>query len=210
MLDNVGTPIPPCLVTLTSLAYHNSLAYLATWADISTGGQGVSSDLSQRPLPVAMLFDNTTVKGSWVQTKSSNVTAAYAKLTRIINNVTMSMPHAGVVAAAHDPINKILQPADLAGVGEYSLRGSVVSPTVNVLCANMNPSELAPLVYTNWTNAHTNISADVPGHKLAYPGYETDVTAAFAQNPFLNRTAVDDIFQWGPSYNRFPPVFPEV
>jgi hypothetical protein len=120
------------------------------------------------------------------------------------------MPHAGVVAAAHDPINKIMQPAELAGVGEYLIRASVISPTVNVLCANMNETELAPLIYSKWPNASTTTLDDGTGQKVAYPGYETNVTAAFAQNSFLNRTAVDDIFQWGPTYNRFPPVFPEV
>ena len=67
-----------------------------------------------------MLFDNTTVTGSWVQLNASNLTAACDKYSRIINNVTMSMPHAGVFSAAHDAKNGILQPEDLAGVGEYS------------------------------------------------------------------------------------------
>lgn len=32
---------------------------------------------------------------------------------RIINNVSMAMPHTGVFAATRDPINKIMQPQDL-------------------------------------------------------------------------------------------------
>lgn len=31
---------------------------------------------------------------------------------RIVDNVTMAMPHAGVVAAAKDPLNGIMQPSD--------------------------------------------------------------------------------------------------
>jgi len=46
--------------------------------------------------------------------------------------------------------------------------------------------------------------------KLVRPGYESDVTRAFSQKPFLNDTVVDDIFHWGESYNRLPPVFPMV
>lgn len=65
-----------------------------------------------------MLYDNTTVTGTWVATNQSNVTMAFGKYNRIINNVTMSMPHAGVFSAAHDPKNGILQPEDLAGLGE--------------------------------------------------------------------------------------------
>lgn len=136
-----------------------------------------------------MLYDNTTVTGSWVQTNQSNVTAAYIQHNRIINNVTMSMPHAGVFSAAHDPKNGILQPEDLAGLGEYSLRASVVSPSVNVLCVNMDEAELEPLVLTLWPNGTTWLQ---PG-KL-YP----------------NSTVVDDIFEWGATYDRQPPYFPMV
>ena len=32
---------------------------------------------------------------------------------RIINNVSLAMPHAGVYAAAYDKRNAIIQPADL-------------------------------------------------------------------------------------------------
>lgn len=35
------------------------------------------------------------------------------KYGRIATNVTMVMPHAGVVAAATDPLNGIMQPSDL-------------------------------------------------------------------------------------------------
>ena len=35
------------------------------------------------------------------------------KYNRIVNNITMVMPHAGVVAAAMDPLNGIMQPSDL-------------------------------------------------------------------------------------------------
>lgn len=67
-----------------------------------------------------MLYDNTTVTGSWVYTNTSDVTSSFTKYGRVINNVTMSLPHAGVVAAAHATQNGILQPEELAGVGEYA------------------------------------------------------------------------------------------
>ncbi len=155
-----------------------------------------------------MLFDNTTVTGSWVQTNTSNLTAAYDKYSRIVNNVTMSMPHAGVFSAAHDAKNGILQPEDLAGVGEYSIRASVVSPTVNVLCVNMNSTELAPLVYTEWPNAITN-NSDIPNQKIPWSGYEDEIQVQTGQT-YLNKTVVDDIFEWGAAYGRQPPVFPMV
>ena len=60
---------------------------------------------------MAMLFDNTTVNGSWIHIENMTITSN--KYERIVNNVTLAMPHAGVVAAARDPINNILQPQDL-------------------------------------------------------------------------------------------------
>lgn len=155
-----------------------------------------------------MLFDNTTVTGSWIQTDTSDLTAAFNKHSRIVNNVTMSMPHAGVFSAAHDAKNGILQPEDLAGVGEYSVRASVVSPTINVLCVNINATELSPLVYTEWPYAKY-LDSDIPNQKLPWSGYEDEVQLQPGQT-WLNKTVVDDIFEWGALYARQPPVFPMV
>ena len=169
------------------------------------GGEGAPTNLAGRPPPVGMLYDNTTVTGSWVATNQSNVTAAYINYGRVINNVTMSMPHAGVFSAAHDPKNGILQPEDLDGLGEYSIRASVVSPSVNVLCANMEETELKPLIYTLWPDPITNDSS-IPGQQVPYPGYQNDVQLLTGQS-YLNSTVVDDLFQWGAAYARQPPIF---
>ncbi|KAH8805016.1 hypothetical protein F5884DRAFT_439238 [Xylogone sp. PMI_703] len=186
-------------------AYHNYLAYMRIWAEINRSGEGVSSNLSERPQATAMISDNTTVAGSWVSTDTSNMTLAFKQQNRVINNVTMSMPHAGVFEAAHDEKNGILQPAELAGVGEYMLRASVVSPTVNVLCINMDQDELAPLIYTTWPHAKT-IDGPIPGQKVAWSGWKDDVQVS--DEGSLNSTVVDDLFEWGPKYQRQPPVFP--
>ena len=124
---------------------------------------------------------------------------------RIINNVTMAMPHPGVYAAAMDPANAILQPMDLDGVGEYAIRAAVVSPAVNVLCANLAANELAPLVYTTWPRARTNTTG-VPGQRIGAPDWQVDVPA-FSKTDFGNATVVDEVFRWGAQYNRRPPVF---
>ena len=173
------------------------------------GGMGVPPNLSTRPQAPAMLFDNTTVTGRWVFTESSNITAAYANYRRIINNVTLSMPHAGVFAAARDSKNGILQPEDLDGLGEYSVRASVVSPSINVLCVNTNKTELDPLIYTSWPHANTSDSPDVAGQKIPMPGYLNEMQLAPGKE-FLNSTTLDDIFEWGPNYDRQPPLFPMV
>lgn len=203
---------------LMKAAYHNSQAFLETWAAIKKSGTGVSTNLSAsglangkdlnglppRPQAPGMLFDNTTVQGSWVATNSSDMTANYHKWGRIINNVTLAMPHAGIFSAARNQQNGILQPEDLAGIGEYNISASVVSPAVNVLCVNMNEIELAPIVYTAWPNATTN-QTDIPGQRVAWSGYQGEIGTT------LNTTDVDDVFEWGfEKYGRYPPVFPMV
>lgn len=124
---------------------------------------------------------------------------------RIVNNVTLAMPHAGVYATATDPINGILQPNELLGLGEYSIRASVVSPVINVLCANMNHEELAPLVYTEWPHALTE-ETEIPNQVRGQAGW-TDAIPPISDTEWFNRTVVDDLFKWGEEYNRRPPYF---
>ncbi|KAK6584707.1 hypothetical protein PZA11_002931 [Diplocarpon coronariae] len=118
-----------------------------------------------------MLYDNTTVVGSWVAGNTSNMASAYEQFGRIVNNVTLSMPHAGLHAAARDPKNGVLQPEELAGDEEYLIAASV---------------------------------------KLqAAPNYQNEIQLVPGEE-YLNVTVVDDIFGWGATYNRNPPVFPMV
>jgi hypothetical protein len=183
---------------------------METWSAIKLDGKGVSTNQAYRPRPPGMLFDNTTVTGSWVATNTSNMTASFIQYNRIVNNVTMAMPHAGIFSAAKDAKNGILQPEDLAGVGEYTFSASVVSPAINVLCANMNRTSLAPIVYTEWPGAKTN-TTNIPGQKVAWSGYTQDIAAVMANGTQLNKTDVDDLFMWGyEKYGRYPPVFPMV
>jgi hypothetical protein len=121
----------------------------------------------------------------------------------------MAMPHAGVFAAARYQRNNILQPENLGGVGEYRVRAAVVSPAVNVLCVNMNETELAPLVYVTWPNAVFDTGTLLPGQRLpkADGSWKNQAQNVPGQT-FFNRTVVDDIFEWGPEYQRQPPAFP--
>lgn len=176
---------------------------MGTWASINANGTGVSTDIAKRPAAPGMLFDNTTVVGAWVATETSNLTLAYERYSRIVNNVTLSMPHAGLFAAARAAKNGILQPEELAGVGEYNVEAAVVSPTLNVLCANMNEKEIAPLVYTSWPHARL-----APNSTMAWSGYQNEIQL-LPGHDYLNSTVVDDIFEWGPNKVQ-PPVFPMV
>jgi hypothetical protein len=110
----------------------------------------------------------------------------------------MAMPHSGVFSAARDERNNILQPEELNSEGTYSLRASVPSPVMNVLCVNMNETELEPIVYDTWNNETVDINTW--SNKDGIRGNATTT----------NTTVVDDIFGWnttqGDTYN-YPPVF---
>ncbi|KAI4197897.1 MAG: hypothetical protein LQ350_005656 [Teloschistes chrysophthalmus] len=126
---------------------------------------------------------------------------ATAGYSRIVVNVSMAMPHSGVFAAARDPINQIMQPQDLNGLGEYDIQASVPSPSINVLCASMQPDELNSLVYSLWPMGN-GTAMNVTG----WPGsFDIPVWPSW-----LNQTPVDDLFEFGEKYGRRPPVFPKL
>ncbi|TIA11577.1 hypothetical protein D6C80_07379 [Aureobasidium pullulans] len=218
---NCGTPIGvkedasaglTCLqIQYAAHSFYNYQRYISDWATVSKNGNG-SSDPSYRPKGFAMIFENTTVTAPWIDLEHSDVKTNWNQHKRVINNVTLALPHSGVPGAAWDEVNHILQPEDLDGMGVYELRASVPSPAVNVLCALMTEEELAPIVYTKWTNySSTDLAnntlnvTDWPGAPLAFyqPGTEVNGT-------WLNATVVDDIFEWGEKYQTSPPVFPKV
>ncbi|CAG8959610.1 hypothetical protein HYFRA_00001512 [Hymenoscyphus fraxineus] len=198
----------PCSAANLSLAYHDSIAYLRTWSLIKNGGgtgMDASSDMTKRPAAPSMLYDNTTVIGSWIETEKSNMTAAYAKHSRIINEVSLAMPHAGVWTAARHEKNRILQPQHLDNLGKYELKASVASPSINVLCANAKETELKPIVFATWPDS--GMPRIVSDDTLTPPkDWQKRVQLVDGQK-YLNSTVFDDIFQWGEKYKRQPPVF---
>lgn len=194
---------------LSGESYRNLIDFMGVWDAINTNGTSNKKELKDRPSGTAELYGNTTVFASWIETQHSNLTAHSEKTGHIVNNVTMALPHPGVVAAALNPVNSILQPEELSGVGEYNISAGVVSPAVNVLCVDMSTKELAPLVYTSWPHANTS-NTGVGTQKIGWSGWESEVPSAINASggkDFLNRTSVDDIFLWGPRYDRRPPVF---
>ncbi|RYP63154.1 hypothetical protein DL770_009446 [Monosporascus sp. CRB-9-2] len=204
-LDTVYNSGESCLnVKYSGQSYRNLLGFMDVWTHIHDNGTSLETKLDKRPNGKHNLFDNTTMVSSWIETEYGDIAANFEAHNRIINNVTIAMPHPGVYSAATDPINGILQPSDLENLGGYSIRASVVSPSLNVMCVNMSPSELAPLIY-EWPNAR-NEETDVPGQKIGLDDWRTDIPIA-REGEWLNRTVVDNIFQWGPDYDRLPPVF---
>lgn len=97
---------------LSSARFHNYEQFLIEWTKNIDGGNG-SAILGERPRPIGVLYDNTTVLGSWIH--AQNITELSQNFSnRVINNISMAMPHAGVFAAARDPLNDIIQPQDLS------------------------------------------------------------------------------------------------
>ncbi|KAI4738776.1 hypothetical protein E4T50_10765 [Aureobasidium sp. EXF-12298] len=211
---NCGTPIKEteddltgntCLqIQYAAHSYYNYQRYISDWSTISKNGNG-TSDPVHRPKGFAMIFENTTVTAPWIDLEYSDVQTNSDNHQRIINNVTLALPHAGVPGAAWNSVNNILQPEDLDGQGVYQLQASVPSPAVNVLCAQMTKEEVTPIVYTEWNNNTLNATQWPTGAQLAWyqPGYELSGT-------YLNKTVVDDVFGWGEKYQTSPPVFPKL
>lgn len=91
-------------------SYHNYAQYLTDWDEHTKTGKASTSGLA-RPLPVGMIYDNTTVYGSWLD--EVDMKAVSAEWGRIVNNISLAMPLTAVFGAARQPINNILQPQDL-------------------------------------------------------------------------------------------------
>ena len=89
-------------------------------------------------------------------------------------------------------------------MGVYSVRASVPSPVLNVICANLDERELAPIIYTQWPEQRR---MPFNASSLALWPSKYDFTRL---NNYSITTVVDDIFQWGPKYgaHAHPPVFP--
>lgn len=51
--------------------------------------------MSNRPPVTATLYDNVTVTGTWINTEYSDPMTRYEEYKRIINNVTLAVPHPG-------------------------------------------------------------------------------------------------------------------
>ncbi|KAF2272791.1 uncharacterized protein EI97DRAFT_405417 [Westerdykella ornata] len=173
--------------------YHNYQRYLNYWTT-AVNSRNTTSNQRKRPRPFGLLHENTTVTGQWVNIIDTAATSR--EHGRVINNISLAMPHSGVFKAAHSQKNGIMQPEELDSEGTYTLRASVPSPVMNVLCANMNRDELKPIVYQEW-NRRYNVNG------TSWTRYRDNATTR-------NRTVVDDLFGWtkrDPLRQDYPPVF---
>jgi hypothetical protein len=176
-----------------AMAYHNYFAYLNTWGVFAKSGNG-TGDLRTRPQGYATLNDTTKVTAAWIEQENGNTTELYELYGHIIVNVSMAMPHAGVIGAAKYSKNNIMQPEDLDGLGVYRIHASVPSPVVHVTCAMLSKDDLRPLV------------ASLENHTLPE---DMNVPKLNTSDVYRGGTSLDKIFGWGSSYGDYnwPPVF---
>ncbi|KAK7518575.1 uncharacterized protein IWZ02DRAFT_222253 [Phyllosticta citriasiana] len=178
-------------ISYAAQGYHDYQQYLSEWA-IRAANSSVGDDKNSR-VPAYSLWDSTVqVNGSWMDITATEWNG------RIINNVSLAMPHISVLQAAQHKNNGILQPEDLGGLGAYTLTASTPNPAVHVLCANMNRTELAPLVYTAFPDAGVLNTSTWPA-QVSFYGNDT----------WLNSTVVDDLFRIGEKHGQHAPVFPK-
>jgi hypothetical protein len=82
--------------------------YLNQWTPISRDGNGSANPL-YRPSPVTQFYENNTrVVPAWVG--FGDIERNSHMYGRVVNNVTLAVPHIGIATAARDPVNGILQP----------------------------------------------------------------------------------------------------
>ena len=170
---------------------HNFKTYLSYWADEVANGNGTSDQL-YRPQGFGLFMDNTTANATWIEIIDTNKTSHH--FGRIVNNVTLAFPHSGIFQAARDPRTNLVQPEDLDGVGIYNIRAAIPSPYINVLCANLNASELAPIVYAAQPNITLNYTQDLPGASWV---------TKFNRSSIANLTTLADVFSFDEN-NRVP------
>ncbi|KAJ4356262.1 uncharacterized protein N0V89_004293 [Didymosphaeria variabile] len=179
--------------------YHNYQRYLSAWKSWNRFGNG-TSDQHLRPPGFGLLHENTTITAQWIDI--IDTTKESQKYKRAVNRVSLAMPHAGVFSAARYGENDIMQPEELNSEGTYSLRASVPSPVLNVLCANLNETEMAPIVYNMWPNSE----------EVTITNWNDDPTVGIKGNATTkNNTVVDELFGWTKKDDKsmvdYPPVF---
>ncbi|KAF1937476.1 hypothetical protein EJ02DRAFT_437830 [Clathrospora elynae] len=195
-----------CLaVKWSSLCGRNFVGYMSKWDDGAARTNPNPSWMSDRledRLPIfAALNDNITVTTSWLG--QYDVKSESEKAGRIINNVTIAVPHRGVPAAARNTQNNLLQPEDLHDSGSYTIQASVASFALNVLCVNAKKEELAPIVYETWPNAVVMKNTSMAVNFWPIQAF-TDGTNA------NNQTELDGVFGWKnetEDHSRARPVF---
>lgn len=194
----------------TAQAFSNYQLYKASWAGNSSGNGNQSKRSSDanadRPGPIAKWLDDVVVNGSWVE---RDHLAFVGPDGRMINNITLAIPHPGLVEAAALGENNIARPQGTEQIDNFQINASLPSPAMYVLCAAATASELAPLIWENAALGRAINVSTVQTFWKDFPPATFEPGSAYASGH--PPTALDPIFQWGDAYNasgrRYPPFF---
>jgi hypothetical protein len=105
-LQNVGNT---CLeIDHAAQGFHNYKQYLSFWDQLVQTGAATEIDQKKRPPGFGLHNETISVNASWIEV--IDTAEVSKKFNRTINNVTLAMPHSGVVSAGYDSVNSILQP----------------------------------------------------------------------------------------------------
>lgn len=91
LLQRGSSDICVC-VQSSVIAWPDLLNFLSDWKYTSNA----SPNMAERPQVESMLHDNVTIYGTWIETQFSNVSASFETWSRIVNNVSLAMPHPGM------------------------------------------------------------------------------------------------------------------
>lgn len=176
--------------------YYNFGKFLSSWGDMVKTSNGTSIELGERPAWIGLPYANATVVPQWIDIVDTREVSK--KYQRVVNNVSLAMPHIGVSNAVRDLRNDMPRSETSDVIKAYSLWASVPSPVMKVLCVHLNETELAPIVYDAWNSDKVNTTA-----WTEKPGMDHATT--------INKTVVDDLFGWAKKDNEwmldYPPVF---
>ncbi|CAO2655079.1 Nn.00g118120.m01.CDS01 [Neocucurbitaria sp. VM-36] len=165
----------------------NFVNYMSTWSEKSLiTNPSSSTHLDDHPPVFATLDNNITVTTAWVDVQDIKTESDQG---RIVNNITIAVPHRGVPDAARTNKN-VLQLDDLSNAGFYTIEAKVASPALNALCVNANTSDLEPIIYATWPNARKfeNIS-DINRFWPIESFQDSNIN-------MNNQTALDSVFGW--------------
>ncbi|CAN9264984.1 unnamed protein product [Alternaria alternata] len=170
---------------------YNLANFLANWNDVAEVDHNTTIGQKHRPAWIASPYADTKVVPQWIDIVDTAEMSRKHK--RVINNVSLALPHIGVVNAVRDQRNAMPQSATPDVTESFSLWASVPSPVLNVLCVDVNLMELRPIVYEAWPDSGT-----------------TELNVSTVLPRIRNDTVIDELFGWTKkdvNYTDYPPLF---
>ncbi|KAF3916693.1 hypothetical protein ABW20_dc0105824 [Dactylellina cionopaga] len=130
----------------TCYRVHNSYQPLRDFTFYTDAWNGYRKDMS---IPRAELIrrptgwttvGNERYYGQWLDVSGSGA----------LNNVTLAMPHGGVVPSVRNvTLNGLVQPETQSDFGNIDLTASVFSPSINVICYKLNDTDARWFIASN-------------------------------------------------------------